>query len=120
MYRDQLNLGAPVGILYLDGGEVGAGEVGLRFIERNKPRHFQREALLVVSGVDLAASDRQRAVGWSGDEADRRQRPRSAVRPDIDVNADLDVLCGWPLGVTLHGRRWLLRQSSDRGSGETD
>lgn len=42
-----------------------------------------------------------------------------AVRPDVDVKADLDILRGLSLGIALHRCRWLLRQNSDR-SGEPD
>ena len=104
---DALQLGAALRIFDLDDRHVGADEIRLGLIKRNKTGHFQRQALLVIGRGDLALLQRDGAVGGLRDQPDRGQGSRGAIGLHVEIDADLDSLGGRALGPTADGGDWM-------------
>jgi len=118
--RDALQLGAALRIFDLDDCHVGADEIRLGLIKRNKAGYFQRQTLLVIGCRDLAALDADGAVGGRGNQADGGQGSGGAVRLRVQIDANLYAFRGRALrraldrGRRRRCRRRILRESRRR------
>src|SRR5664279_4251940 len=80
---------------------IGSGKAGRRFVKSNQRRHFQRQTLFEVGGVQLRLLDDNRSVLWWCDETDRRQGSTRAVREHIGKNRDADDLARLAFDILL-------------------
>jgi hypothetical protein len=102
---DALHLLAPAGVADLDFELVGAAEIRRRAIEADEDRHVRSEALPPIGRLQRTAFDDDTAVRGRGDEFDRRQRARCAIRADVGIDAETSIVAGRCVELTLDNIR---------------